>query len=210
MKKEATKIKKSLGSELLDAQGVRRLDIRKLNLGCDFDYKEGWINLDQYPGRADIVHDLDKFPYPFKKDTFDYILASHVIEHLNNIIKVMKELWRISKPDAIIEIKVPYYKSFNAFRDITHKHQFTWDSFSTFVGKLSLREKKEVGYIPVLFEYVDRKLIWASSNKLFIKQLCKLNNKIININPEFFERYCPIFFDIFNPEALHVKLRVKK
>jgi SAM-dependent methyltransferase len=180
---------------------------QKLNLGCDFDYKKGWINLDFHKGIADVVHNLNKFPYPFKDNQFDYVLAKHVIEHLDDIPKVMKEIHRISKPDAIIKIVVPYFNNFNAFRDVTHKQFFTWDSFSTFTGNPSSREKNRVGYVPVIFEYRKRKLIWGSSQNKIFNLFCKIMDFFVNLNPDFMERRFPFFITI---EALDLELVVKK
>jgi len=57
----------------------------KLNLGCGYTILDGWVNLDYLDGQGvDVVHDLEKFPYPFKDNTFDKVLASHIIEHVSN------------------------------------------------------------------------------------------------------------------------------
>jgi len=46
----------------------------------------------------------------------------HVLEHLDDVVKVIEECYRILKPKGILDIYVPYYKSKKAFRDPTHKH----------------------------------------------------------------------------------------
>ena len=180
---------------------------KKLNLGCDFDYKEGWTNLDQYSSRADVVHNLDKYPWPFKNNTFDYVLASHVLEHLENLPRALNELWRISKSGAIIEIKVPYFNNFNAFRDATHKRFFTWDTLTPFTGRVSSKEKENVGYFHKLFDYSSRKLVWGSTRNPILNIICKIMNSLVNISPEFMERRIPFWITV---EAIHIKLRVKK
>ena len=83
--------------------------MKKLNLGCGDDYKEGWINLDiDRQQKADVYHNLKKFPYPFKNNYFDYILANHILEHLEKPLKVIEELARICKDNGIIHIEMPY------------------------------------------------------------------------------------------------------
>jgi SAM-dependent methyltransferase len=184
------------------------LEPKKLNLGCDFDYKEGWINLDFHTNlKADVIHDLNNFPWPFKDNTFKFILANHVIEHLREIPKVMNELWRISKPGAIIKIVVPYFNNFNSFRDVTHINFFTWDTFSPFTGTTSAREKRKVGYLEDLFKYKSRKLIWGVTEKKILKPICLFMNWLVNVNPDFVERRIPF---LITTEALEVKLIVKK
>jgi len=104
-----------------------------LDLGCGNQKKHGAIGIDINPvTNPDIIHDLNTFPYPFEESTFDEIYVDNVIEHLDNVIKVMEGLHRISKPDGIIVIKVPYFRSRYACIDPTHSHFFTVDSFTYF------------------------------------------------------------------------------
>lgn len=64
--------------------------MKKLHLGCGEDIKEGYINLDflKMDG-VDVVHNLNKFPYPFEDNQFDEVYASHILEHLDDLAKVM-------------------------------------------------------------------------------------------------------------------------
>jgi predicted SAM-dependent methyltransferase len=104
-----------------------------LDLGCGNKKKEGAIGIDINPcTNPDVVHDLNTFPYPFEDSTFDEIYADNVIEHLDEVFKVMEELQRICKPGGILIIKVPYFRSRYAFIDPTHKHYFTVESFTYF------------------------------------------------------------------------------
>lgn len=84
--------------------------MRKLNVGCGQFRKEGYVNLDVSPlSQADVLHDLDVFPYPFDENAFDVIEADHVLEHLRDPFAVMAELCRIAKPGGTIEIHVPHF-----------------------------------------------------------------------------------------------------
>ena len=79
--------------------------MKRLNIGCGKKNKNGYINLDllKLPN-VDVVHDLNQFPWPFKKNEFDEILCDNVLEHLNDTIKPIEELWRITKNKGIIKI----------------------------------------------------------------------------------------------------------
>lgn len=80
----------------------------KLNLGCGDDIKPGWINLDRSGNKyVDVVHDLNKTPLPFVDNCFDYILASHIFEHLLEWEKVLIDCHRILKPGGLLEVRVP-------------------------------------------------------------------------------------------------------
>ena len=114
----------------------------KLNLGCGTDIKNGYVNLDIMPGKeVDVVHDVNKFPYPFPKNHFDEIYASHILEHVDDVMKVMAEIYRILKPNGTIEVKVPYYSSAGAFQDITHKHFFAEDTIKYYLVQNAYKGK---------------------------------------------------------------------
>ena len=108
----------------------------KLNLGSGIDYKEGWVNVDisnrvyGVSVKLDVKWDLNKFPYPFKDDTFNEILISYVLEYLDNPIKTLKEVVRIAKNNAKITIFVVHAKSNSAFSQINFKNNFTENSFN--------------------------------------------------------------------------------
>lgn len=107
--------------------------MKTLDLGCGPNKTKGAIGIDKarIPG-VDIVHDLEKFPYPFKDNEFDRIVSNHCLEHLEDFVGVMEEIHRICKPGAEVKIVVPYYTSKDFFTDFTHRHAFTEHSFNYF------------------------------------------------------------------------------
>ncbi len=102
----------------------------KLNIGCGTDIRKGFTNLDFIKEKGvGIVHNLNKLPYPFKDNTFDYILASHILEHLTPpIYSIIGELIRISKDKGIIKVIVPHYTSSGFFSE-GHVQSFKYNSF---------------------------------------------------------------------------------
>lgn len=104
--------------------------MKKLNLGCGFDKREGFVNADNFlECQPDIMCDLEAFPWPFEDNDFDYILMKHVLEHVGSQFsvfkKIMQELYRISSPDGIIEIQVPHFSHNTFWSDPTHVRGFT-------------------------------------------------------------------------------------
>ena len=54
----------------------------------------------------------------------------NTLEHLQDIIAVMEELYRIVKPGGSVKIITPYFRSVWAIIDPTHLHYFTTNSFA--------------------------------------------------------------------------------
>lgn len=111
---------------------------KKANFGCGTDYKDGWINTDisdiDIYGRkikVDVIHDLNKYPWPFRKEEFDEILMKGVLEHIRDLENGIRELRRVSKNGAKITVNVPYFMSYFAYREI-YTHKFSLNSFQLF------------------------------------------------------------------------------
>ena len=97
----------------------------KLNLGCGAKIKNGYVNVDKFDYYdVDKVHDLEKFPYPFDDGVVDEILLSHVLEHIGQdpdvFNKIITELYRICKNNALINIHVPHPRHDDFLADPTH------------------------------------------------------------------------------------------
>ena len=107
--------------------------LRKLSLGAGSIIRSDFVNLDfaSLPG-IDVIHDLNSYPWPFESDSMDHILAEDVLEHLDNPIKAIEEMHRISSSGGILEIQVPYWNSWSANTDLSHRHRFTEHSFDYF------------------------------------------------------------------------------
>ena len=104
-----------------------------LDLGCGRKKRQGAIGVDFNATLGiDVVHNLNQFPYPFDDHQFDEIYLDNTLEHLDNVIKVMEEVYRICKPGGLVKVIVPYFRSHWACIDPTHTHYFTLNSFGYF------------------------------------------------------------------------------
>jgi hypothetical protein len=102
----------------------------KLNLGSGSKILPGYTNVDKFDTyNPDIVHDLEKFPYPFKNNSVNEILLSHVLEHVGQnpdiFNKIIRELYRICVNGTIINIKVPHPRHDDFLSDPTHVRPIT-------------------------------------------------------------------------------------
>jgi SAM-dependent methyltransferase len=121
---------------------------RKLNLGAGKDIRSDYINVDykKFAG-IDVVHNLNKIPYPFKDNKFDEILMMNILEHLDNPLEIMMEIHRISRDGALVTINVPHFSSPTAWGDLEHRKPYSYFTFD-----------KKTNNIP--FEIVSRKLLF--------------------------------------------------
>ncbi|MBM3812556.1 MAG: methyltransferase domain-containing protein [Acidimicrobiia bacterium] len=107
--------------------------MRVLDVGCGVNKYPGSIGVDCNPAsRADLLCDLDHFPYPFRDNSFDQIRAIHVIEHVSAVIGAVEEFHRLARPGGRILIVTPHYTDFSSFCDPTHRWHLNSFSFRYF------------------------------------------------------------------------------
>jgi len=85
----------------------------KINIGCGWECRDGWINADNtskwqasnYP--ITKMDATDKWPYD--DNTFEYVLSEHMIEHIPEAkgLFMLKEAFRTLKIGGIIRITCP-------------------------------------------------------------------------------------------------------
>jgi len=98
----------------------------KIDIGCGARKQDSsWFGIDirDLPG-VDLVHDMEKFPFPIPSNVAHAAVASHVVEHINPhkgvFIEFMNEVWRVMKPGGEFFIATPYAGSDNYWQDPTH------------------------------------------------------------------------------------------
>ena len=112
------------------------MDRMVLDLGAGINKYPGAISVDSNPvTEPDVLHNLNELPYPFKTSSIDEVRMDNVLEHVDDVVAVLTEIYRISKSNAVIIIAVPYFRARWAFIDPTHKHFFTVDSMTYFDPK---------------------------------------------------------------------------
>tara|TARA_X000001036_G_C20462024_1_gene717874 strand:- start:355 stop:885 length:531 start_codon:yes stop_codon:yes gene_type:complete len=155
-----------------------------LDLGCGpFRKYPGAIGVDfNNDCKPDIVHDLNKFPYPFKDNDFDQIYIDNTLEHLDKPMLVMNEVHRILKKDKICKVIVPYFRSRWAFIDPTHMSFFTVSSFEYFDPDSYIF--KDFKYTRCAFK-LKKRIFNEYDKRFFVKLLSKFASK----HPWFYETF---------------------
>lgn len=162
---------------------------KALDVGCGQRKLPGAIGMDTIKdSQADVIHNAGKIPWPFDSNSFNIILLSHVLEHVDDILAVLGEVHRIGKPGAHVIIQVPYFRSPIAFTDPTHQHFFTAHSLDYFIQGTKLAGYK---YTPFLFRKLGFWYGWPHPSKNPIRQLVK---SFIHKYSDFYEKYLSLIF----------------
>ncbi len=168
-----------------------------LDLGCgtiDRKYKSNnpkdkVIGLDKFHvSGVDVIADLEK-GLPFKDNSFDMIVASHVLEHTVNFFFIMEEIHRVIKPKGVLKVWVPHFSSNLAYTNPDHKRFFAAHTFHHFEP-----ENIENYYSKARFKIKKIKLIFVHEG--IFKFLNYIVNPIINIRIPFFEKFINPFIRV--------------
>jgi SAM-dependent methyltransferase len=113
-----------------------------IDLGCGERKVAGALGLDIAPLRSvDLLADVDR-GLPFRDSTVDGVHAHHLLEHVENLVAVMDEIWRVCKPGGRVYITMPHStSSYMTWRDPTHRRgmnlsTLTYFDNTTFDGAL--------------------------------------------------------------------------
>ena len=147
-----------------------------LDVGCGINKYPGSIGLDRnLRTRADVIADLDQFPFPFATNSFREIRAIHVIEHVSDVIRLMEEFYRLLAPGGRAVIVTPHYTDFSSFCDPTHRWHL--NSFSLryfgednggfgYYSAARFRELKTHVRLLALWRYLGLELLLNSSRRI--------------------------------------------
>jgi SAM-dependent methyltransferase len=187
-----------------------------VDLGCGFRKHPGSLGVDiaPLPGvdvRADITRTL-----PFRDSSVDEVHASHVLEHLDDLVSFLNEVYRICKPGGLVHFRFPHGSSnYITWKDPTHQRALFLDTLAYFDP-----------YTPdgFLFHYYHRARFRIVRKRLtfnlntdtfappsrFRRVLGRILDALANRSPRA-QYYCERFWGhLFGIEEAHIWLRAIK
>jgi SAM-dependent methyltransferase len=173
---------------------------RVLELGCGkykgggCPYKGDITGVDIDPdSKADIIADLNVFPWSgkdrenymvyFQPDEFDAVYSHHCLEHLEDTVKVMGEIWRVCRNGARVFIVVPYGVSEWAHSNPTHRKFFAYNSMGHFTPPNSTKFRLIRTHLNYVFAGFPELMSWKG--RLF-RKLMKPMDWLINLSPSYY------------------------
>lgn len=83
--------------------------VRKLQLGTSESPLEGWLNTDLDPVQSSVVYMNAAKRFPFEDNTFDYVIAEQMIEHVEYEAaqSMLRECFRVLRPGGRVRFATP-------------------------------------------------------------------------------------------------------
>ena len=165
----------------------------KIDFGCGIDKRPGFTGVDIDPNsHADIIHDLEKVPYPFEESSVSEINSDHNIEHLDDLGRCFNEIHRIAKPGALFTLNFPHYS--RGWFSAQHKKCYGIRIFNDYKDKFEVQSIK--------FNYKHHTYrSWYFPFVLVV-------NFFANLSPAFCERFWCYWFGGF--DCVIIKVKIKK
>ena len=171
--------------------------MKKLNLGCGNDIREGYVNQDVFQhGRVDDVFDFNKYPWKYEENSFEEVRIWNCLFLAKDFVKFMKEAWRISKPNAKIIIQNQFFLSTESANYPYNPTQTNYNYFDIFLKDAEFNIKENIE-----FKITKRKWIF-SENKIL-----RILNFLPNIFPKLYGRFLYFYFP---SNKLYFELEVVK
>lgn len=112
--------------EHLWAEGLR------LNVGCARNQLPGFLNIDIDPRcHPDMLVEPGK-PWPFPSGQFNFVLMSHILEHVRDPFPLLDDVWRVLRPGGHVLIVVPHGMSEQQMGTPAHVVAYNAMSFTAF------------------------------------------------------------------------------
>jgi len=103
-----------------------------LHLGCGDKptLEQAAVNVDIRALRGvDVVCDLNELPWRWEDGEFDKVDATDILEHLDDVVGVVNEVWRVLEPGGVLWIRGPHQFGRNWLANPTHQRAFNEFSF---------------------------------------------------------------------------------
>lgn len=129
---EALKLVRNKNNRILDlgcgtghtGKELKKLGLAKEVIGVELfedAAKEAKSNLDRI-----IVGNIEEIELPFEKNSFDYILAMDILEHLYDPWRIISTTKKFLKKDGTLIVSIPNVQNWRLLRDLVFKGEWKY------------------------------------------------------------------------------------
>jgi len=171
----------------------------RLDLGSGQRARKGFYSVDHIDlDGIDVVADLNKPLNLIPDDCVEYIFSNHAFEHIDDLLTLMREIYRITIKNGTVEIVVPHFSNIYGYSDPTHVRFFGLFSMYYFVSPQKQPKTRQVPafYTDVRFNIQSINIEFyklSFLDKIFSRGISKVINQNI-IWQEFYERRLASFY----------------
>ena len=109
-----------------------------------------------YAGDHDYIFDLDKGRLPIKNNSFDIVVCTETLEHTLYPDRIMKELIRIGKKDALFVLSMPNeYNFWIRLQYLFNIKNVCQESFKTTTNHLHIHSPRAKDILKFFSKYLD-------------------------------------------------------
>jgi SAM-dependent methyltransferase len=183
----------------------------RLNLGVGQRPRPGYYGVDwiELPG-VDVVADLNEPLSELPDNSVQAIYTHHTLEHVVNLLPLLKEIHRVVVPGGHVEVVAPHFSNPYAYSDPTHVRFFGLYTFYYFADEADQpRRKVPAFYLPERFAVESVKITLVPTLLLF-KPFRRLAARVFNSSMWFLDWYERSWCRHFPADSIKYSLRVKK
>ena len=157
------------------------------------DFSDIAINACKKKGFKKIIKG-DVCKLPFKSNSMDFIIASDIVEHIENDKLAVSEIFRVLKKNSFAIITVPAFNFLWSKHDDSsmHKRRYTKKTLSNLIKETNFKIEKIFYFNFLLFLPILLARLFFKLLRLNIKNENKINNNFLN----------KIFISIFKIDVL--------
>lgn len=186
----------------------------RLDIGCSFHKKPGYIGVDIESGPdVDIIADMAALP--FKDSSIHEIHTRHTLEHVENPLQCISELYRVTNAEGKMVIIVPHYSNSAYWADLTHLRPFSARTFQYFDLDYCMKSGFPI-YLPKINLKIEKVILtyWpdriTKSKTLFKRSVSRFLNRMLSYlaskNPFLCERIWCSWVGGFYEVEFHLKV----
>ena len=182
-----------------------------LDLGCGQSKKEGCYGVDKKSGPGiDIIADLEEPLNELPDGSVATVFSYHCLEHITNLVQLMRELYRVLMPGGTLEIYVPHFSNPYHYSDPTHVRSFGLYSMDYFSPIRSMGGRAVPSYWPELTFRLDSVWIQPLQRKWLDRLIFPGMTSIINSSRRWQDRYERRLCRLFPADTVSFKMTAKK
>jgi len=181
----------------------------RINLGCGDQRLPSYIGLDILKRTGtDVICDLN-VSIPLAHASVEHIRAISLLEHIDELERLLAEVCRVLKPGGTFYVYVPHWTNPFYYSDYTHRHFFGLTTFDYFADPQDQIYRKVPVYTALRFQAISVRLIFKSPFR-WLKWFMKGFQWLVNRRVELQLLYEYHFSTLMPCYAIEYVLRLKE